>query len=242
MLDEQPQHGAVATSTVRAWPCLARKASRKATTTSQPVIMSRRHRDLQQQIEPPGAFDFVTKPINFVRVSRQTITKTIRPYRILSEAQHSQLAESARTRRCHTLSPNLAERLALDGETGSAIATLPQHHRLHDTRWLDPISEPLLNDYLARMARGPVPPMTARPQRSSGTRSTCCCGAPGGQPDCDTGPCHVLARSRRHVFRAPGLEQARVGGDADPRSSGDGPQHYTAYGDTINVSSSISMD
>src|SRR6476620_1308252 len=64
-----------------------------------------------------GAFDFVTKPIDFVDLET-TIAKTIRHVGILREARRRQLAaERAHASLSRYFSPNLAERLALDGET-----------------------------------------------------------------------------------------------------------------------------
>src|SRR5215218_41735 len=75
-----------------------------------------------------GAFDFVTKPIDFVDLET-TIAKTIRHVGILREARRRQLAaERAHASLSRYFSPNLAERLALDGH---AIHPNP---RLHDAR------------------------------------------------------------------------------------------------------------
>src|SRR6186997_897940 len=64
-----------------------------------------------------GAFDFVTKPIDFVDLEA-TIAKTIRHVGILREARRRQLAaERAHASLSRYFSPNLAERLASDGET-----------------------------------------------------------------------------------------------------------------------------
>ena len=64
-----------------------------------------------------GAFDFVTKPIDFVDLET-TIAKTIRHVGILREARRRQLAaERAHASLSRYFSPNLAERLASDAET-----------------------------------------------------------------------------------------------------------------------------
>jgi len=61
-----------------------------------------------------GAFDFLTKPIDFVDLET-TIAKTIRHIEILREAQRRQAAaERAHASLSRYFSPNLAERLASD--------------------------------------------------------------------------------------------------------------------------------
>src|SRR5215472_19278947 len=61
-----------------------------------------------------GAFDFLTKPIDFVDLER-TITKTIRHVEVLREAQRRQAkAERAYASLSRYFSPNLAERLSSD--------------------------------------------------------------------------------------------------------------------------------
>src|SRR5215210_2819776 len=62
-----------------------------------------------------GAFDFLTKPIDFVDLET-TIAKTLRHLGVLREARHRQsVAERAHATLSRYFSPNLAERLASDG-------------------------------------------------------------------------------------------------------------------------------
>lgn len=75
-----------------------------------------------------GAYDFVTKPIDFSDLEA-TIVKTIRHVEVLREAQRRQsIAEQARASLSRYFSPNLAERLvgsanALD--LGARVGTSP---------------------------------------------------------------------------------------------------------------------
>ena len=176
-----------------------------------------------------GAFDFVTKPIDFVDLET-TIAKTIRHVGILREARRRQLAaERAHASLSRYFSPNLAERLASDGQTidlggqRREIATLFTDITGFTTlvETLDPeVLEPLLNDYLAGMTEvvfahdGTVAKIVgdalARAVRRAGRAAR----------PCDAGG-HVLARARRVRARVPpGLERPRgcLGGDADRRS------------------------
>ena len=77
-----------------------------------------------------GAFDFLTKPIDF-RDLETTITKTIRQVEVLREVRRRQAqAERAYASLSRYFSPNLAERLASDtdavdlGSQRREIATL----------------------------------------------------------------------------------------------------------------------
>jgi adenylate cyclase len=107
-----------------------------------------------------GAFDFVTKPIDFADLEA-TIAKTIRHVGILREARRRQLAaERAHASLSRYFSPNLAERLASDAEgfdlggQRREIATLFTDVTGFTTlvEALDPeVLAPLLNDYLTRM-------------------------------------------------------------------------------------------
>ena len=85
-----------------------------------------------------GAFDFVTKPIDFADLET-TIAKTIRHVGILREARRRQLAaERAHASLSRYFSPNLAERLASDAADDRPWRTasrdrdaVHRHHRLH---------------------------------------------------------------------------------------------------------------
>ena len=107
-----------------------------------------------------GAFDFLTKPIDFVDLET-TIAKTIRHVEALREARRRQAeAERAHASLSRYFSPNLAERLASDadaidlGGQRREIATLftdiASFTALVET--LEPdVLGPLLNDYLTGM-------------------------------------------------------------------------------------------
>src|SRR5215210_7808306 len=138
-----------------------------------------------------GAFDFVTKPIDFVDLET-TIAKTIRHVGILREARRRQLAaERAHASLSRYFSPNLAERLASDGETidlggqRREIATLFTDITGFTTlvETLDPeVLEPLLNDYLAGMTEV-VFAHDATVAKIVGDALHVLFGAPGEQPD-----------------------------------------------------------
>src|SRR6202046_2846124 len=107
-----------------------------------------------------GAFDFVTKPIDFADLEK-TIAKTVRHVEALREARRRQsAAERAHAALSRYFSPNLAQRLASDADTidlggqRREIATLfsdiTGFTALVET--LEPsVLGPLLNDYLSGM-------------------------------------------------------------------------------------------
>ncbi len=87
-----------------------------------------------------GAFDFITKPIDFVDLET-TIAKTIRHVGILREARRRQLAaERAHASLSRYFSPNLAERAGVGWRDHRSRRAAPRdrdalhrHHRLHHT-------------------------------------------------------------------------------------------------------------
>ncbi len=107
-----------------------------------------------------GAFDFVTKPIDFADLEA-TINKTLAHIERLREARRRQIAaERAHALLSRYFSPNLAERLASDPEAvdlggqrreiTSLFTDIAEFTSLVET--LDPeIIAPLLNDYLGAM-------------------------------------------------------------------------------------------
>ena len=138
-----------------------------------------------------GAFDFVTKPIDFVDLET-TIAKTIRHVGILREARRRQVAaERAHASLSRYFSPNLAERLASDGQTidlggqRREIATLFTDVTGFTTlvETLDPeVLQPLLNDYLAGMTEV-VFAHDGTVAKIVGDALHVLFGAPGEQPD-----------------------------------------------------------
>ncbi|MGB9385995.1 MAG: response regulator, partial [Pseudolabrys sp.] len=107
-----------------------------------------------------GAFDFVTKPIDFIDLET-TIAKTIRHIELLREARERQaVAERAYASLSRYFSPNIAQRLANDTgsvdlggqrrEIASLFSDIAGFTALVET--LEPtVLGPLLNDYLTGM-------------------------------------------------------------------------------------------
>ena len=138
-----------------------------------------------------GAFDFLTKPIDFVDLEA-TIAKTIRHVEVLREARRRQAeAERAHASLSRYFSPNLAERLACD----SAAIDLGGQRREIATLFTDIASftalvealepdvlGPLLNDYLTGMT-DLVFEYDGTVAKIIGDALHVLFGAPGEQPD-----------------------------------------------------------
>src|SRR6516162_6483787 len=206
-----------------------------------------------------GAFDFLTKPIDFLDLER-TIAKTIRHIEILREARRRQAAaERAHALLSRYFSPNLAQRLASDSDSidlggqRQEIATLftdiAGFTALVET--LEPnVLGPLLNDYLIGMT-DLVFAHDGTVAKIVGDALHVLFGAPGEQQDhaARAVACALAldeyaqsSRQRWHQKDIP-LGLTRIGahaGSAIVGNFGGGRFFdYTAYGDTINVAARL---
>ncbi len=206
-----------------------------------------------------GAFDFVTKPIDFADLET-TIKKTLAHIERLREARRRQIAaERAHALLSRYFSPNLAERLASDPEAidlggqrreiTSLFTDIAEFTTLVET--LDSeIIAPLLNDYLGAMTDivfahgGTVVKLV-------GDAMHVLFGAPADQPDhAERAVACALeldasAEAFRQRWRQRGiiLGATRLGLAAGPAIVGNfgGARYfdYTAYGDTVNTSARL---
>ena len=138
-----------------------------------------------------GAFDFVTKPIDFLDLET-TIAKTLRHIEILREARRRQAeAERAYASLSRYFSPNLAQRLASDAdavdlggqrrEIASLFTDIASFTALVET--LEPsVLGPLLNEYLTGMT-DIVFAHDGTVAKIVGDALHVLFGAPGEQPD-----------------------------------------------------------
>ena len=207
-----------------------------------------------------GAFDFLTKPIDFADLET-TIAKTIRHVEVLREARRRQVeAERAHASLSRYFSPQIASRLATDGDgDGMAvqrreIATIFTDITSFTT--LVETTEPevlgaLLNEYLAGMTdivfahEGTV-------AKIIGDAMQVLFGAPGDQPDYAARAvacAHDLDAWAAGVSRALEGQGRRI--SARPASAFMPARRwsaisaagrffdYTAYGDTINTAARL---
>lgn len=205
-----------------------------------------------------GAFDFLTKPIDFVDLET-TIAKTLRHLEVLREAHRRQAAaERAHASLSRYFSPSLAERLA-----GADVAGLAGQRREVATlftdvagftslaEWLDPVLlTKLLNDYLAGMT-DIVFAHDGTVTKIIGDALHILFGAPADQPDhaARAVACALdldaFAQTFREACKGEGiaLGVTRIGVHAGPAIVGNfgGGRFfdYTAYGDTINIASRL---
>jgi len=206
-----------------------------------------------------GAFDFVTKPIDFADLEK-TIAKTVRHVEYLREARQRQAAaERAYASLSRYFSPNLAKQLAngtdavdLGGqrrEIATVFSDIAGFTALVET--LEPsVLGPLLNDYLSGLT-DVVFAYDGTVAKIIGDALHVLFGAPGEQPDhADRAVACAVAMDtyaqsfcqRWHCKGVP-LGITRLGAHAGPAIVGNfgGGRFfdYTAYGDTINVASRL---
>jgi adenylate cyclase len=206
-----------------------------------------------------GAFDFLTKPINFPDLEA-TIAKTIRHVEFLRETRRRQTeAERAYAALSRYFSPNLAQRLAGDPdaidlsgqrrEIASLFTDIADFTTL--VEFLEPsVLWPLLNDYLTGMTdivfahEGTV-------ENTIGDALHVLFGAPGEQPDhaARAVSCALAlddyAESIRNHWRQKGVAVGvtRIGVHAGPaivgKLGGGRFFEYTAHGNTINTAARL---
>jgi adenylate cyclase len=206
-----------------------------------------------------GAFDFLTKPIDFADFET-TIRKTIAHVAALRDARLRQaVAERAHASLSRYFSPNLARSLAADanalapGGERREIATL-----FTDIAGFTPLVESLDTAQLASLLSGYLECMTEIVFAHEGTVAKIIgdaihvlFGAPGDQPDAASRAiacAHALdasAEAFRREWNARGvaLGVTRIGVHAGPAIVGNfgGGRlfDYTAYGDTINAAARL---
>jgi len=206
-----------------------------------------------------GAFDFLTKPIDFGDLE-MTIDKTIRHVEMMREARRRQAeAERAHASLSRYFSPQIASRLASNGESDG----MEVHWREVATIFSDVTSftslvqsvapevlGSLLNDYVVGMTdivfahEGTV-------AKIIGDAIHVLFNAPGDQPDYASRAIacahdlDIWAQSFRERWKAKGVNvgATRIGVHAGPALVGNfgGSRFfdYTAYGDTINTASRL---
>ena len=206
-----------------------------------------------------GAFDFLTKPIDFGDLE-MTIDKTIRHVEMMRDARRRQAeAERAHASLSRYFSPQIASRLACDGEAeGMTVHWRDVAAIFTDVTSFTSLVEaaapevfgPLLNEYVGGMTEivfgheGTV-------AKVIGDGIQILFNAPGDQPDFATRAiacAHDLddwAERFRARWKSDGVNfgLTRIGVHAGPAMVGNFGGNrffdYTAYGDTINIAARL---
>jgi len=205
-----------------------------------------------------GAFDFLTKPIDFVDLET-TIQKTIRHIEMLREVRRRQMeAERAHASLSRYFSPEIARRLAADGGDGMEVqwrnvatvfTDITGFTSLVETAAPETLGE-LLNEYVGGMTeivfehQGTV-------AKIIGDAIQVLFNAPGDQPDyarraiACAHDLDIWAQAFRERWKEKGVRfgATRIGVHAGPALVGNfgGSRFfdYTAYGDTINTAARL---
>src|ERR1700691_1674887 len=206
-----------------------------------------------------GAFDFLTKPIDFGDLE-MTIDKTIRHVEMMRDARRRQAeAERAHASLSRYFSPQIASRLACDGEAdgmavhwreiGTIFTDITSFTSRVETATSEVLSA-LLNEYVGGMT-DVVFTHEGTVAKIIGDAIQVLFNAPGDQPDYATRAIvcaldlDVWAEHFRERWKAKGVSFGitRIGVHAGPALVGNfgGSRFfdYTAYGDTINTAARL---
>ena len=206
-----------------------------------------------------GAFDFLTKPIDFGDLE-MTIVKTIRHVEMMREARRRQAeAERAYASLSRYFSPQIASRLACEGEADGMtvhrrevaiiFTDLTSFTSLVETTPPD-VFGALLNEYVGGMT-DVVFAHEGTVAKVMGDAIQILFNAPGDQPDFATRAIacahdlDVWAEAFRQRWKSKGVNfgTTRIGVHAGPAWVGNfgGSRFfdYTAYGDTINTAARL---
>jgi adenylate cyclase len=205
-----------------------------------------------------GAFDFLTKPIDFADLEK-TIDKTLRHVEMIREYRRRQVqAERAHASLCRYFSPQLASRLAADEATGMDVHRREVAAMFTDVTGFTSMVEGIATELLRTLLNEYVAGMTEIVFAHEGTVAKVMgdgmqilFNAPGDQPDYATRAiacAHDLdgwAVEFRERWRAKGVNfgATRIGVHAGPvlvgNFGGNRFFDYTAYGDTINTAARL---